>query len=703
MENRIALVGNPNCGKTTLYNILTGARQHVGNWPGVTVEKKEGQYTYEKKNFNIVDLPGIYSLSPYSMEEIISRDYIIKEKPTMVINIVDASNLERNFYLTTQLLELNIPVVVAVNMMDIAESKGIKIDVAKLEKELGVPVIPIVASKNKGIEELKAKIASKINFKNKASIETIFSDELKKTLHTVENQLKNNPDTEGYDLEWMALKILEADKNIMEKSKYKTTEDYSEYESTIIEERYNFIEKIMKNAMITRGHQNRTISDKIDAVVTNRVLGIPIFAGIMYLTFWMTFNVGNIFLDMIDGGMGSFGESVSMMIEGSVPVWFQSLLVDGIIAGVGSVLTFLPNIMFLFLMIALLEDTGYMARVAYIMDKAMKKIGLSGKAFVPMLMGFGCTVPAIMATRTMEDKKDRLTAIMITPFMSCGARMPIYVLFAGIFFKGSEALVTFSLYFLGIFVAIAMAWVFKNTLFKGEDSPFIMEMPSYRMPTFKTTGLHVWEKVKDYIVRAGTVIFAASVLIWVLMNFGVNGMIDFNNPDEIVNSFGYVIGSGLGSLLQPLGFGNWQSGFSLLTGLLAKEAIISNMAIIYGAGAEVGEAAVEGDILGFAPIINQYFTAASAYAFMVFSLLYTPCIAVIGVIKKETNSWKWTGFSFAYQLIVAWIVSFVSYKLIQSFGLAMGYVGTLAFLSLVFVVFRDYGKNKKSIKIKDAA
>lgn len=696
MNSTIALVGNPNCGKTTLYNALTGSKQHVGNWPGVTVEKKEGQFTYKNQKINVVDLPGIYSLSPYSMEEIISRDYIVKERPDLVVNIVDASNIERNFYLTTQLLELNVPVVVALNMMDVAETRGISVDVKKLEEQIGVPVIPIVASKNKGLEELKNKIAARFDESKRVTINDIFSQEVKTIIESLKPQFKNSSDIKEYDASWVALKVLEADQNIIEKTHMKIDQDFSEYESLIIEQRYDFIEKIMKSAIISKGHQKQTASDKIDAIVTNKLLGIPIFAAIMYITFWLTFNVGNIFLDMIDGGFGSLGETVGAAIEGSVPAWFQSLLVDGIIAGVGAVLTFLPGIMFLFLMVALLEDTGYMARVAYIMDRAMRKIGLSGKAFVPMLMGFGCTVPAIMATRTMEDKKDRLTAILITPFMSCGARMPIYVLFGGIFFPEHAALVTFSLYFLGIFVAIAMAWVFKNTLFKGDEAPFIMEMPPYRIPTFKTTGLHVWEKVKDYIMRAGTVIFAASVLIWFLMNFGVNGMIDFNNPEEIMTSFGYIIGSGLGALLAPIGFGNWQSGFSLLTGLIAKEAIISNMAIIYGAGAEIGEAAVEGDVLGFAPVITQYFTYASAYAFMVFSLLYTPCIAVIGVIKKETNSWKWTGFSIAYQLIVAWVVSFVSYKLIQLLGLPGGYIGTLVVLSLVFVVFRE-SKTKKNV------
>ena len=674
----IALAGNPNSGKTTLFNSLTGSRHSVGNWPGVTVERKEGKVRYKEAEITGVDLPGTYSLSPYSMEEIVARNYIVEGNPDVVVNIVDASNLERNLYLTTQVIELGKPMVIALNMMDVAEKRGIKVDTNKLSKELGVPVVAIVATKNEGIKELLDTV---VKVKNK-EIDAIpnqidYGPKAEAEIARTMEELKNNPKVDNTNLRWTALKVLEEDESILKKLEIKPSPDYDEdmdlsgdidleddMESLIADKKYGYISKVVNKSVKRPKEKLLTTSDKIDKVVTNKWLGLPIFGLIMYAVFSLTFGIGDIFIGFIEDGFENIAEALKgLLASAGAAEWLQSLLGDGIIAGVGGVLTFLPGIIILFIAISLLEDTGYMARVAFIMDRAMRKIGLSGKAFVPLLMGFGCTVPAVMGTRTLEDENDRLATILVSPFMSCGAKLPVYILFAGVFFKGNEANVVFSLYFLGVIVAILSALLFKKTIFKSKATPFVMELPPYRFPTFKTTGLSVWERVKGYILRAGTIIFAASIVIWFITGFNFTGAV------ELQDSFGASIGRAIAPIFKPLGFGNWQTTLSLITGLLAKEVVISTMAIIYGLGEVIGEAAIEGEVSGFSATLRSVgFTNISAYAFMVFTLLYTPCVAAIGVIKRETNSWKWTGFSLAYQLIVAWGGAFIVYQ-----------VGTLLF------------------------
>lgn len=669
----IAFAGNPNSGKTTLFNALTGARHSVGNWPGVTVEKKEGKLIHKNNEMIAVDLPGTYSLSPYSLEERIARNYIVDDNPDVVVNIVDASNIERNLYLSMQLIELGKPVVIALNMMDVAEKRGYKIDHKRLSDLLGVPIVPIVAIQKKGIDKLLDTAISISKGEMNYNPNTVdYGKNLEKKIENTIDMLKGHVGVSKYNLRWLAIKVIEEDEFVLEEFNLKQNASISDeiavtneisleddYESLIADKRYTYIANIISKSVKKPKEQGLTTSDKIDKVVTNKWLGLPIFAGMMYIVFWFTFNVGNIFLDMIDGWFGTLGETAVASLESvGAAEWLQSLVGDGIIGGVGGVLTFLPNIMFLFVAISILEDSGYMARVAFIMDRAMRKIGLSGKAFIPMLIGFGCTVPAIMGTRTLEDENDRLTAILVSPFMSCGARLPIYVLFAGVFFQGQESIVTFSLYVLGIVVAIICALIFKKTLFKGQATPFVMELPPYRIPTLKGTGIAVWERAKAYLLRAGTIIFAATIVIWFILGYNFSGVA------EMQNSIGASIGKVFAPIFKPLGFGSWQAAVSLITGLLAKEVVVSSMAIIYGVGEAVGEAAMEGDIAtSFMDALKGVgFTQLSAYAFMVFSLLYTPCVAVIGVIKRETNSWKWTAFSLCYQFAVAWIVAMLVFQ-----------------------------------------
>lgn len=668
----IALAGNPNSGKTTLFNSLTGAKHSVGNWPGVTVEKKEGKLQHNSCNLTAVDLPGTYSLSPYSLEEIIARNYIVDESPDVVINIVDASNIERNLYLSMQLIELGKPVVIALNMMDIAERRGHKIDHNKLSEALGVPVVPIIATQKKGLKELLDAAVNIANGKIKyCASEVDYGKEIEDKIQKTKAIIKYKSKVSKYNLRWLAIKVIEKDDNVLEllnmKNEFSSEDEVAsanentfedDFEAVIADKRYAYITTILSKVVKKPRNKVLTASDKIDKVITNRWLGLPIFAGLMYIVFWFTFNIGNIFLDMIDGWFGALGESTAAVLGAAgTTQWLQSLIVDGIIGGVGGVLVFLPNIVFLFIAMALLEDSGYMARVAFIMDRAMRKIGLSGKAFIPMLMGFGCTVPAIMGTRTLEDENDRLATMLVAPFMSCGARMPIYVLFAGVFFPGKEGIVVWSLYTIGIIIAVLVALIFKKTIFKGEASPFVMELPPYRIPTLKVTGSLVWERAKGYLLRAGTIIFAASIIIWLILNFNFSGI------SEMGDSIGAGLGKAISPIFKPLGFGSWEAALSLITGLLAKEIVVSSMAVIYGLGETVQEAAMEGDVTGFVEALRTVgFTSLSAYAFMVFSLLYTPCIAVIGAIKKESNSWKWAGFSVAYQFIIAWIMAMLVFQ-----------------------------------------
>ncbi len=653
---RIALAGNPNSGKTTLLNALTGTRHSVGNWPGVTVEKKEGQMRHGEDLINLVDLPGVYSLSPFTLEERIARKFLLEDRPDVVINLVDACNLERNLYLTMQLIELNIPMVVALNMMDEAEQKGYRISAEKMESLLGVPVVPVAAIEGRGIIPLLDRAIARSQDKapvNAAQID--YGTNLEHMIQKLEKEISDHGIPQQAPARWIAIKALEHDGELGDltdnlASHYLKVEN--NYTDEIANGKYRFIQKVLQETLLKPSVSAYAVSDRIDSLMLHKWLGIPIFLIIMALVFKLTFDVGSIFVDWLDTFFSvTLSDALRGMLAGAgVAQWLIQLLVDGIVGGVGGVLTFTPNIAILFLAISLLEDSGYMARVAFLLDEGMQKLGLSGKSFIPMVLGFGCNVPGIMATRTLENEKDRLIAIMINPFMSCGARFPVYVLVASAFFPGYEAMVTYSLYILGILVALGIAWGFRRVLMKGEETHFIMELPPYRMPKLKFLGLHVWERVHGYLIKAGTIIFGASVVLWFLLNF------NFSGPSEITESFGALFGKATAPIFGPLGFGNWQASLSLFSGIIAKEIVVANMAIIYGIGADPSAGA-------FYHAMAGTFTPLTAYVLLVFVLLYTPCVGVIGVIRRETNSWKWTAFSVFFQFGVAWVVSFVFYRI----------------------------------------
>lgn len=583
-----ALLGNPNVGKTTLFNLLTGLNQYVGNWAGVTVEKKEG---FIDSSIKIVDLPGIYAMDTFSNEEKVSKNFLIEEKPDVIINIIDASNLDRNLYLTTQLLKFNIPIVLVLNMIDVAENKGINIDYESLSKKLRVTVIPIVASKGKGIDKIKEIL------------------------------------TDGNFLR------LSADNDFHLQGEAQT---------------YSFIADILDGTITSTPIQmKKSVSDKIDEIALNKFAAYPIFIAIMYLIFQFTFSwMGTPMANLLHSAIANkLIPVIEILLLGTSP-WFNSFIINGIIGGVGSVIVFLPVILSLFLGISFLEDSGYMARSAFIMDRVMRKMGLSGKAFIPLIVGFGCSVPAIMSARTLESEKDRKLTALIVPLMSCNARLPVYALFASVFFTGSETIVVFSLYGIGIILAFLIGLLFKNTIFKKDEEPFIIELPQYRLPELKTLIKHTWDKGKGFLKKAGTLIFSVSVFVWLLSNFSFKGMSDINS------SFLASIGNFIAPLFSPLGFGTWQNSVSLLTGLMAKEVIVGTMGVIYGSNLKV--------------TLMQQFTPASAYTFLVFVLLYTPCVSVIATMRKEYGR-KMAIFSVSYQLVLAWTTSFIVYNILRHF------------------------------------
>ncbi|MDF2532370.1 MAG: feoB [Clostridia bacterium] len=680
MSYTFALVGNPNCGKTTMFNEITGSTQYVGNWPGVTVEKKEGKARRFKEDIRIIDLPGIYSLSPYSMEEIIARDYIIDQKPNVVINIVDATNIERNLYLTMQLKEMGIPMIVALNMMDVIDARKDSINIEALERLLEVPVVPASASKGKGIKEVIEKALQMATSKAEAEKENsrIFDDKIEMRLDETERLVSNIADLKGYNARWVALKLLEGDENIKEKVKVpemvmtelsacqETIEkEYdTDIETVLADNRYQHISKVVnKTVKKTLKSGGLTISDKIDRVVTNRILAIPLFMAIMYVIFQITFGaIGSYTIDTVDVFMNeTLAGAVSGWLEAAgASAWLQALVVDGILAGMGSMLVFVPQIMLLFLFLALLEDSGYMARAAFIMDRLLRKLGLSGKSFIPMLLGFGCSVPAVMSARTLENEKDRRLTIILTPFMSCGARLPVYALFAAAFFAKNQGAVIFSIYILGMVVAILSGVLLKKTILKGDASPFVMELPPYRIPTLKGLGIHMLDRGKGFIKKAGTVIFAASVIIWFLQTYNLS----LQMVDDPANSIFGAIGMAIAPIFAPLGFGDWKSAVALLTGLVAKEVVVSTIGILHGLG-EVGEGSTQ-----LVTLLQTAYTPLKAYAFMAFTLLYVPCIAAVAAIKREMNSWKWTLITIGYQLLTAWTVAFLIYQVGKLFGLS---------------------------------
>jgi ferrous iron transport protein B len=669
----LALAGNPNCGKTTVFNSFTGSRQHCGNWPGVTVEKKEGRLSKDGFDIKVVDLPGIYSIGAHSQDEVIARDYILFEKPDVVVNIVDSTNLERNLYLTVQLLEMGVNVVLALNMFDESEAKKIDIDLERLSRVLGVPVVPTIATKGKGIEELLQKCIQAAEGPQAGPLRIPYPRSIESHIKELEHLIANDHNMgEGFDSRWLSIKLLEEDEEIISVLKSRGGHNVikkavssaqvlldpsgEDAQSMIAEYRYNHIAKLIREAVRYQHHDTARLSasDKIDRVVTNKFLGIPIFLGVMFAIFTLTFRLGAPLVSWIETFFEWLGVNAAAGLEAiASPAILNSLLVDGILAGVGSVLVFLPNIFILFICISLLEDSGYLARAAYIVDRFMNALGLHGKSFIPLLIGFGCNVPAVMATRTLDNKNDRLITILINPLMSCSARLPVYVLFAGAFFPARQGLVVFSLYLLGIILAVLIGLLLKKFIFKGHSSHFIMELPPYRIPTIKSTFIHVWERGSMFIKRAGTLILLVVILIWALSYLPVG--VEYASNESILGRIGGFIAPVFG----PAGFGTWEASVSLMFGVVAKEVVVGTLGVIYGVGEE-----------GLGSVIANYWTPLSAYAFMIMTLLYIPCVAVIGTIRRETNSWGWTGFVILYTLVLGWTVATLFYQAGRLLGFA---------------------------------
>ena len=660
-----ALVGNQNCGKTTLFNALTGSNQHVGNFPGVTVDQKVGEVK-GAPNCSVVDLPGIYSIRPYSQEEIVTRDFVLGGKPDGIINIVDATNIERNLYLTLQLLELRIPTVVALNMMDELTGNGGSVDIQKMSKALGVPVVPISAAKNEGVSELtrqfvrvaKERILPKV-------MDFCPVGPVHRCIHAVSHLIEDPAQRAGVSPRFCATKLIEGDESFLEMLELRQNEREL-LEHSIIEMehdsgmdrnaalaamRYDFIEKVAAESVV-KAHESREHrrSMRIDAVLTNRYAAIPLFLGIMFLVFYLTFHVVGAWLsDLLSLGIDGVTALVDrgLTAYGINPV-VHSLIVDGVFAGVGSVLSFLPLIVVLFFLLSVLEDTGYMARVAFVMDKLLRKIGLSGRSFVPMLIGFGCSVPAIMATRTLSSDRDRKMTILLTPYMSCSAKIPIYAVFSAAFFPKYAAFVMIGLYALGIVLGILVALVLKGTLFQGKPVPFVMELPNYRFPSPRNVAILLWEKAWDFIRRAFTVIFTATILIWFLQTFDLRLNVVSNSADSILA----LVGRWIAPVFQPLGFGDWRAVTALISGFTAKEAVISTLGVLLGVGM---------DNLG--PALGTLFTPLAAGSFLIFTLLYTPCVAAVATIRRELGSKLQTLGVVVMQCVVAWLAAGIFYQL----------------------------------------
>lgn len=660
-----ALAGNQNCGKTTLFNQLTGSNQHVGNFPGVTVESKEGVIRGYKDD-TVVDLPGIYSLSPYTDEEIVTRDFLLKNKPDGIINIVDATNIERNLYLSMQLIELNIPMVIALNMMDEVRANGGTIKIDKLQEELGVPVVPISASKNEGIDELIETAVRTAQNRQYPRRQDFCSGAVHRAIHSIAHLVEDHAERIQTPSRFAATKLVEGDEpmlnalNLSDNEKdmveHAVTEMERELdtdrEAALADMRYTFIDRLCADSVVKCGEsKEHARSVKMDNLLTNKYLAIPIFLVIMLLIFWLTFGVVGSFLsDLLSQGIDFVTNVTSdaLTAYGINPV-VHSLVIDGVFAGVGSVLSFIPTIVVLFFFLSILEDSGYMARVAFVMDKLLRKIGLSGRSFVPMLIGFGCSVPAIMATRTLSSERDRKMTILLTPFMSCSAKLPIYGMITMAFFPKYRALVMIGLYVLGMVVGVLMGLLLKRTLFHGKPVPFVMELPNYRLPSPKSVGMLLWDKAKDFLTRAFTVIFVATIIIWFLQSFDVRlNPVSAGGDDSMLAG----IGRWIAPIFAPLGFGDWRASTALLTGFSAKEAVVSTFAVLTGSNTANMSAA-----------LSSIFTPLTAISFLVFTLLYTPCVAAISAVRREMNSGKAAVGVVFLQTGVAWVVAFIVYHI----------------------------------------
>lgn len=683
-EIAIGFAGNPNCGKTTLFNAYTGANLKVANWPGVTVEKKEGRFKFHDSEYRLVDLPGAYSLTCYTMEEQVTRQYILSDEVDVIIDVADASSLQRNLYLTLQLIELGKPVILALNMMDIVEKRGMEIDTHRLPEMLGIPVIPVSARRKTGLDILMHAAAHHVDkpsdvplihhhgsepavrltqttrhkHQHHSEYAMVYSDLIEDKIDLLIDELRARyPGLQNY--RWHAIKLLEGDKELREKYPVDRPDvlDRS-YEQDIINQKYDFIDEIIQEVVVNR-EERTAVTDRADELLTHQFLGLPIFLLIMALVFFLTFTVGDWLKEYFQMGLDWFSAGALYYLElwGVAPTLI-SLIVDGIITGVGGILTFLPNIIILFLALAFLEDSGYMSRVAYVMDGIMGKLGLSGRAFIPMILGFGCSVPAIMASRALENKRDRYKTMLITPFMSCSARLPIYVLFSEMFFPSHAMIAAYSMYLLGLLVAVACAFIMRLIDRRDKDkhgNALLIELPEYKSPSAHTIFIYVWEKVKDYLTRAGTIIFVASIIMWVLLNFGPSGY-----STDMSGTFGSLLGRWLVPFFSPIGLGYWQIVVALIAGVSAKEVVVSSCAVLFSvnnvnsvAGMASLSAILSG--MGFGP--------ANALALMTFSLLYIPCAATLATIKKETGSWRWMLGAAVFQVAVAWIVSFIVYHI----------------------------------------
>ena len=673
---KVALAGNPNCGKTTLFNALTGSNQYVGNWPGVTVEKKEGTAHLGDRAITVVDLPGIYSLSPYSMEEIVARDFIIGEGPDAVIDIVDATNLERNLYLTVQLLELERPLVLALNFMDEVKARGDQIDVERLSKELGVPVVPITAKTGEGLDELLQVAHRQMHLGVTYEPDDLYDDFTHDIHHRMGELIHDYAYAANLPAHWASIKLLEGD-GIVAKAlnlpadvqnkldaiiaEYEASSALGDRETLVADSRYRYIERVVRASVVKgKGSEGPTLTEKIDRIVTGKYTALPLFLCAMLVMFVITFGP---FGSWLQDGVSALIDLFSGWLEGALsaagaPDVLISLACDGIISGVGGVLSFLPQIALLFFFLSFLEDSGYMSRAAFIMDRLLRRFGLSGKAFIPMLMGFGCSVPAIMGARTMENEKDRRMTILLIPFMSCSAKLPVYGLLSAAFFGPWAGLVVFGLYVIGMAVGILSGILFKHTLFSGEPAPFVLELPPYRFPSMENIATHVWQKVKGFLLKAGTLILAMSLVLWLLQSFDFS----LHMVDDAANSMLGTLGALIAPVFAPLGFGFWQAAVALLTGFIAKEMVVSSLSMFYGFSLTAAGTAVAAAMTGFTPL--------SAFSMLVFILLYVPCVAATSTMAKELGSAKWTAFSVCWQIGVAYVVSL----LVHTVGLALGFV-----------------------------